>query len=123
MSSSEISDEKKRIKLASYRYQLKNVINLSTKFSDDVKLLSETLIKLCWQGHLDVVKWMVECTAADINYTKLIRGRYTWGEEGDLYYTPLTAAFRCKHLDVVKYLVEISCVDVNLPDSERVTHH
>ena len=48
----------------------------------------------------------------------VIRETLTWGEEVDRYYTPLTAACRCKHLDVLKYLVETSRVDVNLTDSK-----
>ena len=117
MSSSDTSDDRKRIKVAAIKGQLKDVIELSTKFSGDVKLLSETLIWSCVWGHLDVVKWMVEHTAADVNYTAEIRGTLTWGEEVDLYYTPLTAACTYEHLDVLKYLVETSRVDVNLPDN------
>ena len=118
MSSSDTSDDRERIKVAASEGQLNAVIELSTKFSGDVKLLSETLIESCHEGHLDVVKWMVEHTAADVNYTAVIRGTSTWGEEVDSYYTPLTAACTFKHLDVLKYLVKTSRVNVNLPDSE-----
>ena len=117
MSSSDTSDDRERIKVAASKGQLKAVIELSTKFSDDVKLLSETLIRSCVRGHLDVVKWMVEHTAADVNYTAKIRRTFTWGEEVDLYFTPLTAACRNEHLDVLKYLVKTSRVDVNLPEN------
>ena len=118
MSSSDTSDDRERIKVAASNGQLEAVIKLSTKFSDDVKLLSETLIWSCLEGHLDVVKWMVEHTAADVNYTAGIRETLTWGEEVDGYFTPLTAACIYKHLDVLKYLVKTSRVDVNLPDSD-----
>ena len=118
MSSSDTSDDRKRIKIAASYGQLEDVIKLSTKFSDDVKLLSETLIRSCRKGHLDVVKWMVEHTAADVNYTAVIRVTATWGEVADRYYTPLTAACTYKHLDVLKYLVKTSRVYVNLRDSE-----
>ena len=83
MSSSDTLDDRERIKVAASKGQLKDVIELSTKFSDDVKLLSETLIWSCLEGHLDVVKWMVEHTAADVNYTAVIRVTLTWGEEVD----------------------------------------
>ena len=118
MSSSETSDDRKRIKIAASKCQLKDVMKLLTKFSDDVKLLSKTLIESCRRGHLYVVKWIMENTKADVNYTGVIRVRYTWGEELDDYHTPLTAAFYYKHLGVTKYLVERSSVDVNLPDSK-----
>ena len=119
MSSSDTSDDRERIKVAASNGQLNAVIKLSTKFSDDEKLLSETLIRSCRWGHLDVVKWMVEHTAADVNYTAVIRVTLTWGEEVDYYYTPLTAACEYEHLDVLKYLVKISRVDVNLPDNSK----
>ena len=119
MSSSETSDDRERIKVAASEGQLNAVIELSTKFSGDVKLLSETLIWSCHEGHLDVVKWMVEHTAADVNYTAVIRVTLTWGEKVDNYYTPLTAACKYKHLDVLKYLVKTSRVDVNLPENSK----
>ena len=122
MSSSDTLDDKERIKVAASNGQLNAVIELSTKFSDDVKLLSETLIYSCHEGHLDVVKWMVEHTAADVNYTAVIRETYTWGEV-DSNYTPLTAActynhlYAYEHLDILKYLVKTSRVDVNLREN------
>ena len=116
----ETSDERTRIKVAARNGQLKALIKvqLLSKFSNDVKMLSEILIESCRGGQLDVVKWMVEHTAADVNYTGMIRVRNSWGEEVDVYHTPLTAACRYENLDVVKYLVETSRVDINLPDSE-----
>ena len=119
MSSKETSDDRERIKVAASNGQLEAVIKLSTKFSDDVKLLSETLIRSCRRGHLDVVKWMVEHTAADVNYTGVIRETYTWGKEVNCYYTPLTAACTYEHLNVLKYLVETYRVDVNLPENSE----
>ena len=116
MSSSEASDDRERIKVNG---QLKDVITLSTKFSDDVKLLSETLIWSCRRGHLDVVKWMVEHTAADVNYTAVIRVTLSWGEEAYDYFTPLTAACTYEHLDILKYLVKTSRVDVNLLENSK----
>ena len=118
MSSSDISDDRKRIKDAAYNGQLQDIIDLSTKFNNDVKLMSETLVFSCSGGHLNVVKWIMEHTAADVNYTGVIRVIATWKEEVDNYFTPLTAVCQYKHLDVVKYLVETSRVDVNLSDSQ-----
>ena len=109
MSSSERSDDRKRFINAAENGQLKEVIKLSSKFSNDVKVLSEALIKSCDWGHLDVVKWLGGHTAADVNYNK-----YEWC-------TPLTAACENDHLDMVKYLVETCHADVNLPDSEDYT--
>ena len=106
MSSRKILNDRERIKVAASKGQLKDVIKLSTKFSDDVKLLSETLIESCCDGHLDVVKWMVEHTAADVNYTGVIRR--TRGEEVDLYYTPLTAA--CTYCREIYFIVYKSLI-------------
>ena len=118
MRSGEKSDDSGN-EVASCNSQLEYVIKLSTQFRDDVKLLNEILIESCCDGHLDVVKWMVEHTAADVNYTGVIKIIMTWGEEIDDYHTPLTAACYYKHMDVVRYLLEMSRVDVNLSDSKR----
>ena len=106
MSSSERSDDSERFNNAAQNGRLEEVIKLSSKFSNDVEVLSKALIESCWDGHLDVVKWLRGHTAADVNYNK---------EE---WWTPLTAACINDHLDIVKYLVETCHADVNLPDSE-----
>ena len=116
MSSSETLDDRKRIKSAASKSQLNNVIELSQKFSYDVELLSDTLILSCKEGHLDVVKWMVEHTTADINYFGVIRVTNALKEERNLHYSPMMAACYWKHLDIVKYLVKTSRVNVNLAD-------
>ena len=118
MSVIEITDDRKRIKVAASKGQLEDIVELSTKFSSDVKLLSETLIESSKEGHLAVVKWMVENTAADINYKGVIKLTTPWKDEVDAFHTPLTAACDYEHLDVVKYLVETSRIDVNLPDNK-----
>ena len=78
------------------------IIKLLTKYSVDMKVLSEALILSCSEGHLDVVKWLVEHTAADVNHMQ------GW--------TPLTAACSKDCLDIVKYLVETRLANVNLTD-------
>ena len=109
MSSSERSDDRERFIDAAYDGRLEEVIELSSKFSNDVKELSEALIKSCLYGHLNVVKWLGGHTAADVNYNK------------GVLWTPLTAACISDHLDIVKYLVETCHADVNLPDSGGYT--
>ena len=123
MSSRERSDDRWRFINAAEYGLLKEVIKLSSKFSNDVEVLSRALIDSCYNGHLDVVKWLVEHsvkghldvakwlgghTAADVNYNK-----YVW--------TPLTAACERDHLYIVKYLVETCHADVNLLDSGDYT--
>ena len=103
MSSSETSDDRWRLINVARCGRLEEVIKLSNKFSNDVKALSEALIGSCYDGHLDMVKWLVEYTAAVVNYNS------EW-------YTPLLAACVSGHLDIVKYLVETCHADVNLPD-------
>ena len=46
----ETSDDRENIKKAACNGQLEKVIELSTKFNDDMKLLSETLIESCREG-------------------------------------------------------------------------
>ena len=90
---------------------LEEVIEFSSKFSDDVKILSEALIMSCRFRHLNMLKWLVEHTAANVNYNC----------EQQWWNTPLTAACENGHLDITKYLVEICRADVNLPDTEGNT--
>ena len=110
MSSSERSDDRKRFIDAARYGRLEEVIELSSKFSNDVEVLSDALRWSCGRGHLDVVKWLMEHTAADVNNSKV------W-----LYNTPLTAACYNDHLDIVKYLVETCHADVNLTGYEGNT--
>ena len=94
---------------AAFNGRLEEVIQLSSVFSNDVKLLSVTLINSCMKGHLNVVKWLVEHTAVDINYRY---NRIKW-------YSPLIIAYECKQIDVVKYLLNEPRIDVNI----EVTHN
>ena len=103
MSSSERPDDSVRFIDAAESGRLKEVIKLSSKFSNDVEVLSEALIKSCLWGHWDVVKWLGGHTAANVNYN------------GELW-TPLRAACINDQLDIVKYLVETCYADVNLRD-------
>ena len=113
MSSSKRSDDEKRFIDAVLYGQLEEVIELSNKFSNDVKVLSNALIRSCIRGPLHVVKWLIEHTAADVNYKNKERP----------FNTPLTVACAYDHLDIVKYLVETCHADVNLPEKKKVTHH
>ena len=107
MSSSETSNHRRRFIDAAYSGRLEEFIKLSSKFSNDVEVLSEALIWPCYWGHLNKVKWLMEHTAADVNY-----------KSKD---TPLTAACYYDNLDIVKYLVETCHADVNLLDSRGDT--
>ena len=104
MSFNETSDDRTRFIDAALYGRLEEVIELSSKFSNDVKVSSQALIRSCREGHLDNVKWLMEHTAANVNY------KSKW-------WTPLTAACARDHLDIVKYLVETCHADVNLPNS------
>ena len=108
MSSSESLGDRKIFLDAAKDGQLKEVIKLSSKFNNDMKVLSQALIRSCREGHLDVVKWLCEHTVADVNYTNM----EVW-----LKYTPLTAACARNHWDVVKYLVKRRHAIVNSHDS------
>ena len=101
---------KERFYNAALYGRLEEVIELSSKFSNDVKVLSEALIKSCYWGRLNKVKWLMEHTAADVTYKS----------EG-WPYTPLTIACDRDHLEIVKYLVETCHAAVNLPNSEGNT--
>ena len=114
MNSSETLGDRRRLISAALSGQLEEVILQSSKCENDVSpvlIFSETLIRSCVGGHLDVVKWLVGHTAADVNYT----------DTKELWYTPLTAACVYNHLATVKYLVETCHADVNLPDNRRYT--
>ena len=119
MSSFDTLNDREKIKVASREGRLDEVIELSAKFSNDVELLSETLIESCYSGHLRVVNWLIEHTDADVNYTGVISGFNVVKEETNYSLTPLTAACERGHLLIVKFLVETTRVDVNLPDSGK----
>ena len=103
MSSSETSDDRERFINSARNGQVEKVIEFSNKFRNDSEVLSEALVESCGWGHLDKVKWLMEHTAADVNYKNGL--------------TTLTAACGKNHLDIVKYLVETCHADFNLPDS------
>ena len=89
-------------------WQLGDGTEQSSEFINNVELSSETLTWSCEEGHQDVVKWLIEYTAADVNY-------------GVGQNTPLTAACEYGHLAIVKYLVEVGYAHVNLPCSRSDT--
>ena len=68
MSSSETSNDREKFHKAVMYGLLKEVIELSSKFSNDVTVLSEALVESCYGGKLDLVKWLRVHTAADVNY-------------------------------------------------------
>ena len=103
MSFCETLSDRQRFLLAAYHGRLEEVIELSSKFRYDVKVLSLAFRDSCMGGRLDVVKWLWVHTAADVNYNE-------WWD------TPLTAACLNDHLDVVKYLMKTCHADVNLSD-------
>ena len=110
---SETSEDWDRFIEAAHNGRLEEVIELSINDGIDVWISSEALIASCEEGHLDVVRWLVEHTAADVNYN---RREVTYDEEVKEYDTPLTAACFHNHLDIVKYLVGTCHADVNLPN-------
>ena len=112
MNSNETSNDRRRFIVAAYHGRLEEIIHLSSRFSCDVKVLSEALIRSCRRGHLDVVKWLKRYTAADVNY---INSENLW------LYIPLTASCSSDHLDIVKYLQETCHAGVNLSDREGYT--
>ena len=74
----------------------------------DVIALNEGLVESCKEGHLEIVKWMIENTSVNANYSL---GPYT----------PLTAACSEGHIGIVTYLVKKKCSNINLPDREGNT--
>ena len=104
---------KERLKEAASRGQLEEIINLSAEC--DKELLGAALINSCVEGHLNVVKWLVEHTAVDVNYKdKYTTMAVTWKNNC----TPLIAACERGHLDIVKYLVLTCEASVNELDND-----
>ena len=96
---------KKKFVKSSSDGQLAKVIKLSSKFGDSVEILNEAVVAACTTGHIEVVMWLLEHTAAD--------------KTGIL---TLARACRSNRLDIVKYLVEKHRVDdVNVPDGDDFT--
>ena len=98
MSYFETSDERQRFFDEALYGRLEGVIEQSSKFCNDVDVLSEALMWSCYEGHLNLVKWLVEHSAADVNYNSI----EVWWK-----FIPLTAACHDDHLHIVKFLVEM----------------
>ena len=49
---------------------IKYIHRLTRTFGNDVITMSSALLKSCEDGHLDVVKWLIKRTAADVNYNR-----------------------------------------------------
>ena len=111
MSSRKTSSSRQRFFDAAEYGRLEEVSELSSKFCNDVKVLSQAMIRACVGGRLDVLKCLVGFIAADVNYNN---GEEWWN-------TPLIAACENNHLDIVKYLMETCHADVNLSDSVGYT--
>ena len=71
-SGNEASDEKRDLLFAVEYGQLKEVMELSSKFTNDVNVLSEAMISSCLRGDIKKAKWFVEHTAANVNKTQSI---------------------------------------------------
>lgn len=78
-------------------------------FSSDFFYPSTALILASRNGHLQVVKYLIEDLKADANI------------KDDMHTTPLMTASCGGHLNIAKYLVEERNVDVNLVDNYGFT--
>ena len=117
MSSTKNSRVEKEIKKAARNGRQNDVAEMSATFKNNVSLLSDTLIEACVEGHLEVVKWLLENTVANVNHKGGIqRLSELMKKDQILKFTPLTAACYNNHLDLVKFLVDTSRADVNLID-------
>ena len=95
--------------------RLKEVIELSRIFDNDVDVLNEALVESCRRGRsrLDVVNWFEEYTAADVNYNN-------W--EVLLQNPSLIAACVRDPLDIVNYLME-TCLSMEITLLTRVCRY
>ena len=83
--------------------------------------MSEILLLSCRAGQLDVVKWLVIHTPANVYHSGHLKLLTAVQNERKFCLTPLTTACHGNHLDIVKYLVETLHVDVNSPDKDSFT--
>ena len=120
MSFRNTTDDKQKIPTeVKFNSQLTDIIDFSVNFCNDVIRLNEKLIEACINvNHFEVVKWLVEHTNVDINYSGEITTKNAFNEDVTGYYTPLTAACDKGCLEVVKYLVQ-SGASVNLAEREK----
>ena len=89
--------EEKLLYDAAFNGQLEEVKRLSILYSDDEDVLNWALEMGCDGGQADVVKWLVEHTCVDVDYSKL------------------ETACHHERVDILKYLLNTSQIDVNLP--------
>ena len=82
-------------------------IKLLKRFITKPKVLNESLLKACECNNLVIVKWLLENTTADINFS--------------IISTPLTIACYHGHFEMVKYLVGRNNIDVNKTDKADLT--
>ena len=127
-------NETEKFMQAALNGHMKDVITLSSKFSNDVEVLSEALIRSCYYGFLDITKWLMEHTAADVNYRGefsvapilCVRKLHTSGQDTETYITekssystPLLWACRKVRMSLSLYLLnEAVDLDVNVTDRD-----
>ena len=105
---SDSTDDSQSLKVynAAQNGRLEEVKQIILANQHSIKVLSMTLLLSCKSGHLDLVKWLMENTEANVNY---INKKMRW-------YTPLTAACYNDHLDIVQYLEKTGRVSLSLPN-------
>ena len=122
MTFNERSSVKEIFKAAARNGQLEGVIQLSKKRKLNSQLVHKALLEACTNGHKNFVQWLMENTAAEINYKGKIRQKSEiLKRDQSFFFTPTTAACYNDHLDLVKYLVEICHAEVNLVDEGSYT--
>ena len=101
------SGDRRRFIDAAYYGRFEEVNKLSSKVSNDMKVLNQAL--KCVGYHLDEVKWLGGHTEANSRKTEERLNKL------------LKSACHYDHLEIVKYLVETCRADVNLRDSGGYT--
>ena len=91
---------------AARRGQMVRVRELSTNATTEA--LGEALVASCKNGHIDIVKWIVTNSQADINY----RG---WKPN----FTLMTAASRYGHISLIRWLVRHRRRAINWRQQDR----
>ena len=80
---------------------------LCVKLRNDVTTLSIALCYACYEGRLDIVKWMIKFTSVNINFK--------WK------FTPLGVACKMGHTEIVYLLLKSQNIDTNCLDARGLT--